>query len=149
MFIPLFLCIGFFIAVLYTDLVYDISALPYRKSKSCPPREVMEPIVMYYGYITKRPTLLVFCLLIAAMSITCQIMFHQVTPAVGYVSAAMIGSVMLLGMLRVIPAAQRLASRKDVEEVQARLLRSLLPSHIIILILVLSLALLQFNAATS
>ncbi len=147
MFIPLFLCIGFFIAVLYMDLVFDISALPYRNSKSSLPKEILEPIVMYYAYITKNPYLLVFCLLTAAGSIAAQIVFHQVKPAVGYASAVLIGSIMMLGMVKVIPAAQRLASRKDDAEKQSKIVRGLFPSHVVILILTLSLALLQFSAS--
>ncbi len=145
--IPLFLCIGFFIAVVYMDLVFDVSALPYRKTGSNLPREVLDPIVTYYRYITKNPWLLVFCLLVAATSIVVQIVFHQVPPGVGYSSAVMIGSIILLAMVRVIPAAQRLASGKDTDAKQTRLVHGLFPSHIYILIVVLTLAYIQFHAA--
>ncbi len=148
MVIPLFLCIGFFIAVAYMDLVFDISALPYRKSKASLPGEVLDPIVTYYRYITKNPWLLVFCMVTATVCVIVQIRYHQVPAMVGYVSISMIGVILLFASLRVIPTAQRLASRKDPEDRQTRLIHSLFPSHIVILILVLSLALIQFNAAT-
>ena len=41
--IPLFLAIGFMFAVLYIDLVFDMSALPYR-NKAAIPKEVMDSI---------------------------------------------------------------------------------------------------------
>lgn len=148
MFIPLFLCIGFFIAIAYTDLVFDISALPYRGSKANLPGHILDPIVTYYRYITKNPWLLVFCMLTATICVIAQIWFHQVPKGVGYASISMIGVVLLFTSLQVIPAAQRIASRKDAEEKLTRLVHSLFPSHIIIMILILSLALLQFNAAT-
>ena len=67
MLIPLFLCIGFEIAVLYMDLVFDLSALPYRHTRAVLPGEVMGPIATYYRYITRNPYLLMFVLLTTAV----------------------------------------------------------------------------------
>lgn len=145
MLIPLFLCIGFMIAVLYMDLVFDISALPYRKTKAPLPKHILEPITTYYRYITKNPWLLVFVILTAAVCIIAEVKFNLVPRWIGYSSMVLIGMIMLLGMLRVIPAAQRLASCKDIEEKQSSLVRSLFPCHIVLLIGVLLLAVLQFS----
>ncbi len=144
--IPLFLCLGFFTAVCYMDLVFDVSALPYRKSKSGLPKEILDPIVTYYAYVTKNPWLLVFCLITAATSVGAQVLFHQIRPAFAYASAVLIGTILLFTVIRVVPAAQRLASRKETEDKQASLVHGLFPSHIVILILILSLAFLQFQA---
>ena len=149
MLIPLFLCIGFCIAVLYMDLVFDISALPYRKAKANLPKEVLDPIITYYRYITKNPWLLFFVLLTTAISITAEIVFKLVPDPIGYSSIALIGIVVMLGILRVIPTAQRLASGKDTEEKQTSLVHSMFPYHIVLLILVLSLALLQFSSTST
>ena len=135
------------IAVLYTDLVFDISALPHRYTKANLPKEVLDPIIFYYRYITKNPSLLIFVLLTAATCIIAEIVYKMVPAWVGYSSAALMATVMSLGMLKVIPAAQRLAARKDTEERQTGLVHSLFPYHILLLILVLSLTYLQFSAA--
>ena len=147
MFIPLFLSIGFFIAVLYMDLVFDVSALPYRKTGSKLPKEILDPIVLYYRYITKNPWLLIFVMLVAATSIIAEVVFMMVPKWIGYSSLVMFATIMLLAVLRVIPCAQRLASGKDVEEKQTRLVHGLFPYHILMLILVLSLALLQYRSS--
>jgi hypothetical protein len=148
MLIPLFLCIGFMICILYTDLVFDVSALPFRNTKANLPKDVLDPIITYYRYITKNPWLLIFVMLTAATSIGAQIMFGMVPASVGYASAALMAMVMLLGVLKVIPAAQRLAAGKDTEDRQTGLVHSLFPYHILLLILVLSLTYLQFSAAS-
>jgi len=149
MLIPVFLCIGFCIAVLYIDLVFDISALPYRKTKANLPKAVLDPIITYYRYIAKNPWLLIFVMLTLAISITAEIVFKLVPLWIGYSSIVLIGIVMMLGVLRVIPIAQRLASQKDTEEKQTSLVHSLFPYHIVFLIIVLSLALLQFSATST
>ncbi len=149
MFIPVFLCIGFMIAVLYMDLVFDISALPYRKTGSNLPKEILEAIATYYRYVTRNPSLLVFVLLTAAACILKELNMQRVPQWAGYLSAVLMATVMLLGMLKVIPTAQRLASGKDTEEKQTRLVHSLFPYHILLLILVLSLAMVQFRSIES
>lgn len=145
MFIPLFLCIGFFIAVLYMDLVFDLLAFPYRKSGANLPREVLDPIILYYRSITKNPWLLVFVMLVAAVSLIAEILFNMVPKPFAYSSLAVFAAVFLLSGLRIIPTARRLASGKEPEDRQTRLAHSMFPSHILILILVLTLAMLQFR----
>lgn len=146
MFIPLFICFGFFIAVLYIDLVFDISALPYRKSKSELPPEVVTPIVSYYRLITKDPWLLMSFFFVATGCLLAEIKYSLVPSRIGYASMMMLGLIMLLAVARVIPRAQRLASGKETAQKQAFYIHSLFPYHIILLILVLALTLLQFSA---
>jgi hypothetical protein len=148
MLIPLFLCIGFMIAVLYMDLVFDISALPYRNTQANLPKDVLDPIITYYRYITKNPWLLIFVMLTTATCVVAEIVYEMAPAWVGYASAAMMAIVMLLGVLKVSPAAQRLAARKDTEDRLTGLVHSLFPYHILLLILVLSMAYLQFSAAS-
>ncbi len=143
--IPLFLCIGFMLAVLYMDLVFDISALPYRRSGTNLPKTILDPIVIYYRYITKNPWLLIFVILTAASCIAAQLAFHLVSRRIGVVSGFLIGFVMLVGTLKVIPTAQRLASGKDDEERQTRMVHSLFPYHVLLLIGVLLLTVVQFS----
>jgi hypothetical protein len=103
------------------------------------------PIVMYYKYITRNPWLLIFVMMVTAVSIIAEIVFHMVPIWVGYSSIVLFAIVMLLSVLMVIPGEQRLASGRDIEDKQTKLAHSFLPYHILILILVLSLALLQFH----
>jgi hypothetical protein len=146
MLVPLFLCIGFMLAVLYIDLVYDLSALPYRKTKANLPKDVLDPILLYYGIITKRPWLLMIVMFTTTICIVVEIAYKLVPQWVGYPSIVLFGMLMLVGMLRVIPMAQRLASGKENEEKQTRLVHSLFPYHIAFLIVVLSLAFLHVRS---
>jgi hypothetical protein len=145
MLIPLFLCIGFMLAVLYIDLVFDMVALPYRKNRATPPKEVLESITSYYGRITQNPWLLIFVLTTSATCIIWEIVYKLVPPRISYCSIVVVSALMLIGVLKVIPAAHRLASGKESIEVQTRLVHSLFPYHILLLILTLSLTLLQFS----
>jgi uncharacterized membrane protein YhaH (DUF805 family) len=145
MLIPLFLCIGFMIAVLYIDLVFDTTALPYRRTKSVLPRDVLESITNYYGRITRNPYLLMFIMTTAATCIISEIVFDLVPPRIGYSSLALFGVMMLISTLKVIPAARRLASGKESTERQIRLVHSLFPYHVLLLIAIIALTLLQFS----
>ncbi len=145
MLLPLFLCIGFMLAVLYIDLVFDLSALPYRKTKAALPREVLESITNYYRRISKNPWLLIFVMITCATCIIWEIRYRLVPPRIGYSSIVLFGALMLIGMLKVIPTAQRLASGKESEEKQTRLVHGLFPYHVLFLIVIISLALLQFS----
>jgi hypothetical protein len=64
----------------------------------------------------------------------------------GYSSLLLMGFAMLLGVLKVIPTAQRLAAGKDDAEQQARMVHGILASHLALLISILLLAAVQFTA---
>jgi hypothetical protein len=145
MLIPLSLCIGFMLAVLYIDLVFDMSALPYRKNKSALPREVLDSITNYYGKITRNPWLLIFVMTTSAVCIVWEIVYRLVPPPIGFSSIGLFGALMLISMLKVIPAAQRLASGKESVEERVRLVHSLFPYHILLLVAVICLTLLQLS----
>ncbi len=145
MLIPLFLCIGFMLAVLYIDIYFDISALPYRKDKAALPEEVLVSITNYYGRITQNPWLLIFVLTASATCIIWEIVYNLVPPRIGYGSLALFAVLMMIGVLKVIPAAQKLGSRKESRDEQVRLVFSLFPYHVLFLIVVFSLTLLQFS----
>jgi hypothetical protein len=145
MLIPLFLCIGFEIAVLYMDLVFDLSALPYRHTKAVLPGEVMDPIATYYRYITRNPYLLMFVLLTTAVCIVAEVVYDLVPRWVGYSSLFFIGFAMMAGTLKVIPTAQRLAAATDPDDTRTRMVHSIFPYHLAILVCILSLAVVQFS----
>jgi hypothetical protein len=141
----LFLCIGFMIAVLYMDLVFDISALPHRRDKGPLPAHVLDPIAMYYRYITRNPYLLMFVMLTTLTCIIAEIVYRVVPPWAGYSSLVLIAFAMVGGTLKVIPTAQRLATGKDSVEQQTRMVHSIFPFHIMLLISILLLAAVQFS----
>jgi hypothetical protein len=143
----LFLCIGFMIAVLYIDLVFDFSGLPHRRSGRPLAPAILDPIATYYRYITRNPYLLMFIMATAAACIVGQIFFELVPRWIGHASLLVIVLNTLIAALKVIPAAQRLASGRDNAELQSQIVHSLLPYHVVLLIAVLLLMVMQLIAA--
>ncbi len=142
----LFLCIGFMIAVLYMDLVFDISALPHRRDKGPLPPEILDPITIYYRYITRNPYLLMFVMLTTLVSIIVQIVYATVPRWTGYTALFCILFAMVGGTAKVIPTAQRLATGKDTVEERSRMIHSMFPFHILLLISILALAAVEFSS---
>ncbi len=143
MLVTLFFCLGFCVAILYIDLVFDVSAVPYRKTGAALPGSVLTPITTYYRYVTRNPWLLIFVMSVAVVCIVAELRLRLVPSWVGYASLAAFGLIALLAVARVIPGAQRLASGGESEESQTRLAHGLFPYHLLFLFLVLGLALLQ------
>lgn len=142
---PLFLCIGFMIAVLYIDLQFDISALSHRRTEGPLPADVLEPIASYYRCITKNPYLLMFVMATTLTCILAQIVYGLVPRWAGYASLCLMGLSMSIGTFKVIPTAQRLAAGKDTVDAQTRMIHGMLPFHIVLLINILLLAAVQFS----
>ncbi len=143
----LFFCLGFCIAIVYIDLVFDVSALPYRKTKTALPVDVLTPITTYYRYVTRNPWLLIFVMTVVLTCIVVEVRFRLAPLWVGYSSLAIFGVTAVLAVARVIPGAQRLASGKEGVEKQTRLAHSLFSYHLMFLILILALAILQSGTA--
>ncbi len=146
---PIFVCIGFMIAVLYMDLVFDMSALPYRSSGAPLPADVLESIASYYRLITKNPYLLTFVMLTATGCVVAQIAYALVARWVAWTSLGLMALAMSTAVFKVIPTAQRLATSKDAVEQRTRMVHSILPYHLVLLTCILSLAGLQFFCAPS
>jgi hypothetical protein len=149
MLITLFLCLGFMMAVLYIDLMFDVSAVQYRGTNAPLPREVLDPITHYYGRITQNPYVLMFVMLTTTLCIGAQIVYALAPRWVGYSSLFLMGLSMITGTLKVIPTAQRLGSAKDSEEVRTRMVHGMLPAHLVLLVNILLLTSIQFLAAGS
>ena len=147
MLLALFFCLGFCLAIAYLDLVFDVSALPYRKTHTALPAEVLTPITTYYRYVTRNPWLLIFVMSVVLICIVAEVRLRLAEPWVGYASLVIFGIIALLAVARVIPAAQRLASGKESVETQTALVRGLVSYHLVFLVLILALALLQSVAA--
>lgn len=143
----LFFCLGFCIAIIYIDLVFDVSALPYRKTNAALPATVLTPITTYYRYVTRNPWLLIFVMFVTLTCIVAEVRFRLAPLWVGYASLAIFGIIALLATARVIPGAQRLASGKEDVEKQTKIAHSLFFYHLLFLVLVLALAALQSGTA--
>ena len=147
MLIPLFVCIGFMLAVLYIDLMFDVSAAPYRHTGTTIPKEVLDPITNYYGRITQNPYVLMFVMLTTTLCIVTEIVYGLAPRWVGYSSLILMGMSLVAGTLKVIPTARRLGANKDSDDVRTRMAHSLLPFHVFLLFDILILAAIQLFAA--
>ena len=145
MLVPLFLCIGFMIAVLYIDLQFDLLALPYRRGRRPLPADVLESIARYYRCITKNPYLLMFVMLTTVVGLVSEVMYDLVPRWAGYSSLVLMGVTMATGTIKIIPTAQRLAAGKDPVDEQTRMVYSIFPFHLLVLTTVLLLAAVQFS----
>ncbi len=143
--VPVFFCIGFMLAVLYIDLMFDVTAVRYRGTNAPIPADVVRPIASYYGRITQNPYVLMFVMLTATVCIVAEIVYELVPRWAAYSSLVFMAFAMLAGGGRVIPAAQRLASGKDPEDRQTQLIHSMFPGHIVLLVSILLLALVQLS----
>jgi hypothetical protein len=144
---PLFLCLGFMIAILYIDLQFDLLALPSKGSGGPVPSGVLAQIATYYGVITKNPYLLMFVMMTALVSIITQIVYAQVPTWAGYSSLVLMLLAMGGGVVLVIPTAQRLATDKDSIDERTRMVYGMFPSHMFLLVCILSLAAVQLAAS--
>ncbi|MCP4201231.1 MAG: hypothetical protein GY769_04780 [bacterium] len=138
----LFFCLGFCIAIIYIDLVFDVSVLLHR-TRDTLPASALAPITTYYRHVTKNPWLLIFVMTAALTCIVAEVVFGLTSARVGYASLVIFAAIAVLAVARVIPGAQRLASGREGVKEQTRLARGLLVYHLVFLVLVLSLALLQ------
>lgn len=145
---PLFACFGFMLAVLYIDLVFDLSALPHRKSGKPLPADVLSPIETYYLYVTRNPYLLGFVMLTALACLVAQLVYGLVPRGTAWASLALMALAMSAATLKVIPTAQRLAAGKDDLDRRTRMVHSILPYHLLLLACIVTLAGLQFFAVS-
>ena len=145
MLIALFLCIGFMIAVLYIDLQFDLLAVPHRRTGGQLPASVLGQIAAYYGCITKNPYLLMFVMLTTLTCLIAEVAYDLVPRWAGYTSLFLMAVSMAGGTFKVIPTAQRLAAGKDTLDEQTRMVHSIFPFHVLLLVSILLLAAVQFS----
>jgi hypothetical protein len=135
-------------AVLYIDLMFDVSAAPYRKSNAPLPKTVLDPITHYYGRITQNPYVLMFVMLTTVLCIGSEILYNSAPRWASYSSLFLMGLSMMTGTLKVIPTAQRLGAGTDPEDVRTRMVHSMLPFHLILMVNILLLTAIQFRVAS-
>jgi len=149
MLIALYVCVGFMLAILYIDLMFDVTAMPYRRTGTPLPKAVLDPITSYYGRITQNPYLLMFIMLVTTLCVVSEIVYGLGPAWAAYASLALIGLSAVASVAKVIPAAERLASGRETEGRQAELIHSMLPYHLLLLVNIVALAAIQFGTVGS
>ena len=130
-------CIGFIIAVMWIDLIFDALVLPHHNSKDPLPEEVLATMSSFFKRITYKP-FLIFVILVGMFTIIIQQIINSSVP-VWAAWASLIPILVSFGFAvsSVFPTARRLGSRVDTLEKQSELARSLFPIHAFVLIAML------------
>ena len=146
--LTLFAGIGFLIAVLWIDLIFDSSAWLYRGGNEDLPEEVLATMSHYYRRVTHKPYMLFLIMAIILGMLILQITQNLVPAWIGWLSLILFLISAGCAGVYVIPIASRLRSRTDQIEKQSQLARSLFPAHVFCFILILLLGAIQFYAAS-
>jgi hypothetical protein len=139
--------IGFLLAVLWIDIIFDSMVLPHRDTKEPLPQEVLETMTRFFHRLTDKPRLIFVIMSTMLAIIILQIVQSSVPAWAGWSSLILFLTPTGFAAIRVIPTAQRLGSRKDTIEKQSELARSLIGMHTFCLILMVLLAGIQLYAA--
>jgi cell division protein FtsW (lipid II flippase) len=143
----LFLSIGFLLAVLLTDMIFDAQALPYRGKDQRVPEEVLASLSHYYRRLTKIPQPLFAVMLTLLVVILSQIIKHRMAGWVGWSSLTLFLISAGYAVAFIIPTASQLSSRKDTIEKQSELAHRLFPAHALCFVLILALGAIQYYIA--
>ncbi len=145
MIVPLSLCIGFMLAVLYIDLMFDLMALPHRRTAGVLPAHVLDSIAHYYGRITQNPYVLMFVMLTATCCLIAEIVYDLAPRWAAYSSLFLMAVSAVVAAGKVIPMAQRLSAGKDSAEERTRMIHAMLPFHLVLLVDIVALSAIQFS----
>jgi hypothetical protein len=125
-------CLGFLLAVLWMDLMFDVQVLRHRGPV---PEPVLASIAAYYRRVTTEAAPMSH--LIAAVMVTGLGALLAQLPAVPRGRAlallVLLGGPVLLAALRVVPNARRLGRRVDPLPVQSALARAICRDHVLCL----------------
>ena len=130
-------CGGFLLAVLWMDLMFDVQVLRHRRAEAELPEPVLASIAGYYRRVTTdaRPMghLVAVVMLTTLLSLAVQIARGQPSRWLAPASLLLCSGPILLALLRVVPNAVRLGSRKDAAPRQSALARSICTDHLLCL----------------
>ncbi len=136
----LFAGIGFLLAVLSTDLIFDSTT-----GKSS--KDALKTTSFYYRRIASEPFLLFGVMLIMLVILVLQIILGPAARWMGWVSLILFLIPTIFAGVYIIPTAQRLGSRADPVEKQNQLVRSLFWAHVFCLVLMIAFGAFQFYIA--
>jgi hypothetical protein len=117
--------------------------VPHRSTRRPLPKEVLDPIVHYYGRVTRNPYVLMFVMMTAGVCLVVQAVEHLTPRWAAYSSLLVFAIATIPGVVKVIPGARRIASGREPADEQTRLVHTMFPAHAVILVCILVLALLQ------
>jgi len=130
-------CGGFLLAVLWMDLMFDVQVLRHRRAGDQLPEPVLASIAGYYRRVTTdaRPMghLVGGVMIATLLALAIQIVRGQPPRWLAPVSLLLCTGPILLALLRVVPNAVRLGSRKDAVQRQSALARSICTDHLLCL----------------
>ncbi len=125
--------VGFLLAVLWFDLMFDVQAA--RHIGGGLPEGVLASIAGYYRRVTTtaRPMnrLVAAVMMGTIVAIIVQLVRHDAPRWTASVSLALTAGAIALAALRTVPSAVRLGARSDTIEGQSRLARSILRDHLL------------------
>ena len=133
--------LGFLIAVLWFDLMFDVQVIPHRRAPHVPD-DVVASIATYYRRVTTDASPM-GKLISVVMAVLVGLLIWQAARGgtAGWVStASIVGSAaaIVLALTRVVPHAVRLGQRTDTPEAQSDLARDILRDHLAFLALMVS-----------
>ena len=137
--------VGFLLAVLWFDLMFDVQLLRHRRGEV--PEDALASISAYYRRVTTaaRPMNRLIAAVMLAMlaAIVAQTAGGDAPSWVGWASLALAGAAIALAGAHTVPAAVRLGARRDPVAVQSRLARSILRDHLLCLAAIASVLVVQ------
>jgi hypothetical protein len=137
--------VGFLLAVLWFDLMFDVQALRHRRGEV--PEDALASIAAYYRRVTTaaRPmNRLIAAVMVATLAaIVAQIAGGDAPDWVGWASLGLAGAAIALAGAHTVPAAVRLGARRDTPAMQGRLARSILRDHLLCLAAIASVLVVQ------
>src|SRR5215510_12566876 len=140
-------CIGYLIAVLWVDLIFDSLVLPHHDKETLP-EEVLATMSSFFKRLTHKPRLIFVVMVTMFMSMILQIVQGTVPAWVAWTSLVLVVAPTGYASTRVMPAARRLGSRIDGVEKQSELARSPFAMHSFSLFLMTLLMVVQLYAAS-
>ncbi len=127
---------GFLIAVLWFDLMFDVQALPHRRSPALP-EEVLDSISRYYRRVTTTASpmgrLVAAVMLALLAALVMQAVRGDAPVWVSAISLPAAGLAIGLAVFHAFGAARRLGARGDAPDRQSELARSILRDHLVCL----------------
>jgi len=141
--------VGFLIAVLWFDLMFDVQVLPHRRAEQVPD-EVVESIATYYRRVTTDASPMGRLISLVMAALVALLVWQAVrggTP--GWVSAvSLVGAAasIVLALTRVVPDAVRLGQRTDPPAGRSTLARGILRDHLAFLALMVTVLVVQLAA---
>jgi len=141
--------LGFLIAVLWFDLMFDVQVIPHRSAAQVPD-DVVESIATYYRRVTTDASPM-GRLISLVMAVLVGLLAWQAARGgtAGWVSVvSLVGAAtsIVLALTRVVPHAVRLGQRTDPPEARSALARGILRDHLAFIALIATVLIVQLVA---